>query len=725
MNRKSLIFCLSLLGVMIVGIGVAVALLYSGSASSGGETGKVADGSRHHLLHAVPSDAVAVFSLSEADLEGYGIFFKEALEKAADSKAVISFHHAGKRLVPLYVVDAGKIDETLDEQAVSLVETVSGKGWYVEKVDCAGLPVGRYLSDRTVIVFSESENLVKSSVRHLENGESVLEASGFAEALSSDISGDALFISNVYSQRVMSSLMTSRFIRMAPFFSRFADWTVLSLGKDYSLSGTAVYERGTSDFMNVLEAFDPAVSSLSSVVPSYTIFAVSLPVKEVDAYISAYEGFVDSRQKLADYQAEQKSLVKSTGMKIEDFLAVSEIREVAKASFKVAGKMESVNLVRVDKDALTVLCPEAADGGVVAPYKYSGYLGSIFGDFFNLEDESFCVCADGDWIISGSHAAVDEYVTGNALEYTLEDKMNDAGKDDLLASSPCTSVAYFSFSEDKDGLRDILSPGFRQIVDSLTEGCDFCPLVFMTSKDKNGPEVTLELVRTTSKRTKAPVVERDTTVVIPEGPFEVKNSGTGKMNRFYQNSHLSLCLSEEGKDLWGIPFKDKICGYAQTIDYYANGKLQILFGAGSKLYLIDRLGRFVNGFPVDLGKEILLGPQPYDFNGTHRYNVMVLHKDNRIEMYNLKGVKPDSWKGITVEETIKALPERIEVGGKSYWVVRTSIQTLIFPFVGGTPLTVFEGDKKIRPDSPVNVIDVSTVEVECYDGHKRTIKLNN
>ena len=141
------------------------------------------------------------------------------------------------------------------------------------------------------------------------------------------------------------------------------------------------------------------------------------------------------------------------------------------------------------------------------------------------------------------------------------------------------------------------------------------------------------------------------------------------------------------------------------------------------MYLMDRLGRMVNGFPVDLGKDILLGPQPYDFNGNRRYNVMVLHKDKTIDMYNMKGQKPDSWKGIRTEETIKAMPERIQVGGKTFWVVRTSIQTLIFPFVGGNPITVYEGDEKIRPDSEVRILDESSVEVESYDGKRRTVIL--
>jgi hypothetical protein len=225
-------------------------------------------------------------------------------------------------------------------------------------------------------------------------------------------------------------------------------------------------------------------------------------------------------------------------------------------------------------------------------------------------------------------------------------------------------------------------------------------------------------------KTKAPEHERDTTVVIPQGPFKVKNSGTGQMNLFYQNTHGSLCLQEEdGKGLWGVPFKGKLCGTAYNVDYYANGKLQIIFGSGSSIYVIDRLGRFVSGFPLDLGKEILLGPDVYDFNGAKAYNIMVLHKDNTIEMYNLKGRKPSSWKTIAAPETIKSLPERIVVGGNTFWVVRTSVQTLIYPFGGGNAITVFKGDQMIRPDSEVRTVDDSTVSVDCYDGKSRTVKL--
>lgn len=728
MNRKTLILCLSVLAVMIVGLGVAVGFLYSGTGDGKSDSSQVADESRYLLLPAVPSDAVAVFCFSDMEDAPMDFFSNGLTEAAGSARTAVSVHHCGaSELKPLYVFDAGRSSETPSQRAVSLIQMADSLNMYSELLDCSDFPgAGRHLSGRSLVLVSAQENLVRSSVRHLQEGLSIMDAPRFADASASVDGKDVLFIANEHAQRLLGTLMTRTYSRYSSFFSHFADWTVFDMEDGFSLSGAAVYENGTSDFMELLENSKPGVSSLSSVLPSYTIFASSLSVRDADAYIAAYEGFVDSRQELARYRARQKDLSRDAGLTVEDFVRLSSVEEVAKASFKIGGKLEQVNLMKVGKEGLPSLFDEDLSSRSYSPsvhdYRYPGFISSVFGKFYELEDES-CYTYVGGWVVSGSRKAIEEFVDGGALEYTLADQMADAGQDDLLAAVPVVFQSYFSFSEDKDMLGDIFSKKVLPYISTLAEGSDYCPAVMRVFKEKKDTRISVDVVKAEVKRTKAPEKERDTTVVIPQGPFEVMNSGTGKMNRFYQNSHLSLCLSEDGKDLWGIPFKEKLCGYARTIDYYANGKLQVLFGAGTKMYLIDRLGRFVKGFPVELGKEILLGPEPYDFNGTHKYNAMVLHKDNTVEMYSLKGQKPDSWKGIKAEETIKALPELINVGGKSFWVVRTSIQTLIFPFVGGEPVTKFEGDRKIRPDSPVTVLDVTSVEVECYDGHKRTVKL--
>ena len=404
------------------------------------------------------------------------------------------------------------------------------------------------------------------------------------------------------------------------------------------------------------------------------------------------------------------------------------MNEVAAATFGNNSSHSKVNLVKIGRQDTILFkgtgvktfkgyTPE------VHEYAFPGHIAAVFGEYFHLKDESHFTYVDG-WLITGSRAAVQEFQSGRAGEYTLSQYMADAGKDDLVAREGTVLAAYLNLGADEGTLNKILNEPLADILKGFSKDVEYAPLV-MTSYKKRGKVATDILAYNLSmERVKAPEFERDTVVVIPDGPFRVKNSGTGRMNLFYQNSSGAICLKEEdGKGIWGIPFGKPLCGTAQTVDYYANGKLQILFGSGSSVYLIDRLGRFVTGFPIDLGKEILLGPDVYDFNGAKAYNIMVLHKDKTIEMYNLKGQKPASWKGIALQETIKGLPERIEVGGRTYWIVRTSKQTLIYPFTGGEPLTTFTGQQMIMPDSSVDVVDEASVQVQCYDGKARIVKV--
>ena len=101
---------------------------------------------------------------------------------------------------------------------------------------------------------------------------------------------------------------------------------------------------------------------------------------------------------------------------------------------------------------------------------------------------------------------------------------------------------------------------------------------------------------------------------------------------------------------------------------------------------------------------------------------MVLHTDNTIEMYNLHGVKPEEWKGITTDEKIISLPELVTVDGTRYWAVRTAVQTQIFPFNGGDPVYRQEGARSIRRDSELEV-EGKNLKVLCNDGKTRNIKL--
>ena len=699
MSRKSIILCLIALAVMFVGIGVAVMTLYSDVESpKASKKSHVAADDRHMALSAVPSDAVLVASFADSRSVAPSLIKGLEIQSGyGKSRMVVSLHYSGK-VLPLYVFEAKGDEATIDAFAADL----GSKGLSVSVKN-------------GFVVASPSETIVKSSVRHLEKKVSIMDAAGFEQAVSSVKGTNSLFISNAHMGRLLPVVLKQNYTGTKDFLVRLSDWTAFDLSRSselLSLDGTAVYEGEAMDFMTVLEKTSPSVSAVASVLPSYTMFALSLPMKETSPYIAAYQSYLDTRQKLQTNLAERNALEKKYGVSPEAMAENLGIREVAAAFVMLGNKMEKITLMRTGRNAQYV---DSVD--------YNAVASALFGEIFRRKGETETIFTNG-WIISSHKDIIAAYEEGKVTSYSLKNLLSDAGKGDLLARKTSSAVAYFSFSEERSSLKDIFASSFISSFSSLFDDAEVAPAVLHVSQDKNGIGLDFNLFNLAMQKSNEAVFERDTTVVVPTGPFQVKNSGTGKMNEFYQNSHKSLCLREEGKDLWGIPFEKLICGRAGTVDFYANGKLQILFGAGSSIHLLDRLGKYVKGFPLDLKKEILLGPDIYDFNGKKKYNIMVLHKDNTIEMYNLQGVKPASWKGIAVSgETIKNLPERIDLGGSTFWVVRTSVQTLIFPFYGGEPLTVFEGNQRIRPDSVIKKLDGTTVEFTCYDGKVRTAAL--
>ncbi|MBR2163046.1 MAG: hypothetical protein IJ954_04120, partial [Bacteroidales bacterium] len=171
MSRKSLILCLAALAVLILGTGVAVAFLYSGLDSDAKTmSSQVSDQSRYMLLSAVPSDAVLV-----------ACFAKEGM---LDSKVAVSMHYSGK-LMPLYIYDAGKASQVPSDEAAVLLDELQKKGMTVEYVDCSEAAGGNgKISERSIVVASESDVLVQSALRHLGRSMSVLDAPGFTGASS-------------------------------------------------------------------------------------------------------------------------------------------------------------------------------------------------------------------------------------------------------------------------------------------------------------------------------------------------------------------------------------------------------------------------------------------------------------------------------------------------------------------------------------------------------------
>lgn len=640
MNRKSILILICAVVLVMALIGGAVHFLYSGVESAGDEESS----SRHSaLLGAVPSDAAAVFCFTDVRkgvnfLSDPSGMFATLFSKTRSPKflkfldmlkedgihgapMVVSMHFSGN-VEPLMIVDAGRAGE--DTSAIARrILAVS---------DSSGLDCGMVSSARTLVIVSASETLVGSSMRHAENGTSILDDSSFSSVIGKVKGNNALFVSHDYAPQLVATYLDGGYRKYSDFLKRFSDWTAMDIDASgayhLTMHGASACGKSDSYYLHLLEKQSQGESRLAEILPSGTSFSVSLTDTDFKRFSSSYDRYLDASSKLPSRLRRLDTLT-AEGMSPLQWRERIGVREVARVEWNARDTQYVALFVRTSEKHKGT--PE------IAKNAFAGFAAALYGDIFSIPDES-CMVSAANWIVfSGSEALSDWMETG---------RLNAR-----FPSGDCIASV-------------VIPPTVLQWTD---QGC------------------LLEAAPVTVEGVAAPAV-----ISSPEasrGPFKVTNCATGKTNELYQNDKLAICLKDEnGKGLWGVPFDKPLCGYVGEVDCFKNGKIQYIFCAGSDLYVIDRLGRFVKGFPVSLGKEVALGPAVYDFSGTKQYSVVVLHADNTIGMYDLQGHSCSGWNGITTEYAVTSLPELTEYEGGKYWVLTTANGKSVYPFAGGDPL---------------------------------------
>lgn len=766
MNRRTLILCLVAVFALLALVVASVTLLYrspNGKAESVPEADAVSLSKSCPILSAIPTDAVMMLCCSgledcigllqdssvvlspffygtgkngyaAASRKGLNAFLYGVSEKIdsgyvrslKNAPAMISVHFSGD-LQPLLVVDAGRAQADTSKDLRTILDLAGSMSVSATIYD------GQTSRKRYLLV-SPSLTLVESSVRHLSSGTSILDKEGCPEIVSKLKMERTIIVSNQYAGKLAAGFLKKPFSQHAASLKSFADWTGFDIvsadAKGIAMSG-AEYSGNVEDLLsNHFMRFSSGQSRVKEILPAQTIFAASFSFDGFEKYSDSHKKFVDAKSQITAYKNQIASLSKSAGINPEKWAKALDIKEVAVASFVSDGdKMSSVVLVRPGNEVRDVIFKDAGiespkhyDGSVL-PYKYSSFAKALLWPLLDTPNDTLFVYKSG-WIVSGDAVAMDAF---GACDVSLEALLSDMGMTELLPKEGAAFTMYYALSLAANKNAEIFEPSFcKRISASLVPGM-FQPVVLTVS---SGASPKLAFRSPKAKRAKEksssavlPSV-KDIVVNIPQGPFKVRNCGTGRNNLFSQSDNLSLSLKEEdGKGIWSVPFSSRLCGAVENIDYYGNGKIQFLFASGTRLYLIDRLGRFVKPFPVDYGKEILLGPAAFDFTGAHGYTVLLVHTDNTVAMYDLKANKPASWQDIAPESTIKSLPELIKVGDKRYWIVRTATSAAIYGFNGGQPLTPVEGGKAIRPDSEITGKSANSVMATCLDGKQRNIKI--
>ncbi len=152
-------------------------------------------------------------------------------------------------------------------------------------------------------------------------------------------------------------------------------------------------------------------------------------------------------------------------------------------------------------------------------------------------------------------------------------------------------------------------------------------------------------------------------------PLFFTNHYSFKKEIFVQDILKNIYLIDNnGKVLFKQQLPENIIGNATQIDYYNNSKHQLLFNTENYIYIIDRNGKNIDGFPVKLESPATNELAVFDYDNDKNYRFFVACKDKKIYLYQKDGKVNEGWQKINTELEVTKPIQYFNYDGKDYIV---------------------------------------------------------
>ncbi|APX99568.1 DUF3352 domain-containing protein [Lacinutrix venerupis] len=154
-------------------------------------------------------------------------------------------------------------------------------------------------------------------------------------------------------------------------------------------------------------------------------------------------------------------------------------------------------------------------------------------------------------------------------------------------------------------------------------------------------------------------------------PQFVTNHRTKQKEIVVQDINNKLYLiSNVGNILWKKQLNGPVLGNIEQIDIYKNGRLQLAFATPNRVYLLDRTGRDVTGYPLKFNDKITQPLSVFDYDKRKNYRLFVTQGKN-VLLYDAKGKTVKGFKFSSAKNEINHQPQHIRIGNKDYIIIKT------------------------------------------------------
>ncbi len=645
--------------------------------------------------------------------------------------SIIAFRRQGKSNIDALLVIETHSPNDMEKLSRHIAAIVKDQGFKTTKAKYNQTPIYILQKGDTTLylgfikglmLFSPSELLFKSSLRQLTNGISILSDPEFKRI--SAVAGRkviaTLFVnfSDLWTILVNNTTIVGK-TQLAKL-KNFADWTELDIKPDNNiirLYGFTSVEKSSKKFLYIFKDLEGAKIGVDKILPQKTIQYIVFGFKDFKSFITQYNNYLSGKNLNAIYQQKSKDFKKLYGFDptiamlscIGKTITIADARYSAsptsKASYLIIDiankscteklfKQYSQKFAKINhKQVVDPVVKYKANDGVIIPLHKlpeDNFFQLLFGEIYNLPSHQYYFFLDNYLVMSSSIDNLKKFIDSYYGGFTLGKDKNYINIRKNL--TPKATITYFVRTPVRNHLIDkYLNKPSRDLIlnnPRLFYGINDIALQFYPQQDLF---VTYLLMDYKPQKHEPSFIIWNTKLQAAAStkPFIFINHYTHEKEIFISDRQGNIYLiTRDGRQLWTRKLDGPITGNIYMIDYYHNGKYQLLFNTKNKIYIIDRLGRDVEKFPITLKAPASASISVFDYEKDGNYRIFVPCTNNKVYLYTKEGKINPGWLITKTTAPVTMPVQHFVYKGRDYIVFADDIHTYLLNRRGETRIPV-------------------------------------
>ncbi|MBN1414133.1 MAG: DUF3352 domain-containing protein [Bacteroidales bacterium] len=616
-------------------------------------------------------------------------------------------------LISRYVVNLGTITE----------RNYDGKKIYdVRFLNENNIRNFSYAVFKGLFLLSFSSLLLEDAIRQMDGDLTVAHEEGFNQAfLTAGKNVDAnLFLNFKNLPKSLSVGVTNEYKAEVRSFTTFANWGELDvniLSDVLLLNGFILASDSDYYATSIFQHQNPQKITVDEILPSSVASCLVLSVSDSKQYFSDYYAYLKGLGKYNQYSRSLDVLENTYEIDfMQAFMDVwdNEISMAFDATYSDKKKPVTYLLLKVKsqsqaEERFTGIIRKMSEKESISPQRYTSvykidnelsYIiyqlpirritGKIFGELFTNIDEHYFTFVDNYLIFSDSRTSLGKLLHNVVLNKTLV--TNQAYKDFKTNLAPKSNLYFYAnIGKANVVFSNFLSEPVLKVWNENIEAFQKIQVFGFQMYSSNGMLYSNVFLKhfTDFKDQPHTVWESRLDTTIDSKPVFTLNHSTRQNEVVVQDQKNSIYLiNQAGRILWKISLDEKINSEIFQIDYYKNGKLQLLFSTPTYIHLIDRNGNYVEKYPVRLRSPATNPLALFDYDRNKNYRIFIAGSDRKVYAYNIDGSLVKGWDFETTESEVWQPVNHFKVGDKDYIVFGDRFKTYILDRRGNTRVNV-------------------------------------